>query len=92
MLHACPSGSGSTSSSGYSSPLGFPTFAMGSPLQGRLSFVLDRNEGLASPFGSGTLVSSWLDLPPLCAAFLRALSLRVYYQVVLAVSINFGCP
>ena len=28
-------------------------------------FVLDRNEGLVSPFGSGTLVSSWLDLPPL---------------------------
>ena len=45
-----PSGSGSTGSSGYSSPLGFPTFAMGSPLRGRGLFVLDRNEGLVSPF------------------------------------------
>ena len=66
-----PSGSGSTGSSGYSSPLGFPTFAMGSPLWGRELFVLDRNEGLVSPFGSGTLVSSWLDLTPLSAASLR---------------------
>ena len=65
---------------------------MGSPLQGRGSFVLDRNEGLVSPFGSGTLVSSWLDLTPLYAAFLCALSLRVYCQVVLAVYITFGCP
>ena len=30
-----PSGSWSTGSSGFSSPLGFPTFAMGSPLRGR---------------------------------------------------------
>ena len=50
-----------------SSPLGFPTFAMGSPLRGRGLFVLDRNEGLVPPFGSGTLVSSWLDIPPLSA-------------------------
>ena len=35
---------------------------MGSPLRGRGLFVLDRNEGLVSPFGSGTLVSSLLDL------------------------------
>ena len=62
-----PSGSLSTGSSVFSSPLGFPTFTMGSPLQGRGLFVLDRNEGLVSPFGSGTLVSSWLDLPPLSA-------------------------
>ena len=62
-----PSGSGSTGSSDYSSPLGFPTFAMGSPLRGRGLFVLDRNEGLVSPFRSGTLVSSWLDLTPLSA-------------------------
>ena len=41
-----PSGSWSTCSSGSSSPLGFPSFAMGSPLRGRGSFVLDRNEGL----------------------------------------------
>ena len=82
-----PSGSGSTGSSGYSSPLGFPTFAMGSPLQGRGLFVLDRNEGLVFPFGSGTLVSSWLDLTPWSAASLRALSLRVCCQVVLAVSL-----
>ena len=63
-----PSGSGSTGSSGYSSPLGFPTFAMGSPLRGRGLFVLDRNEGVVSPFGSGPLVSSWLDLKPLSVA------------------------
>ena len=62
-----PSGSWCTGSSGFSSPLGFPTFAMGSPLRGRGLSVLDRNEGLVSPFGSGTLVSSWLDLPPLSA-------------------------
>ena len=41
---------------------------MGSPLRGRGLFVLDRNEGLVSPFGSGTLVSSWLDLMRLSAA------------------------
>ena len=39
---------------------------------GRGLFVLDRNKGLVSPFGSGTLVSSWLDLTPLSAASLRA--------------------
>ena len=49
VLHP-PSGSWSTCSSGYSSPLGFPTFAMGSPLRGRGSIVLDRNEGFVSPF------------------------------------------
>ena len=58
-----PSGSwSSTCSSGSSSPLGFPTFAMGSPLRGRGSFVLDRNEGLVFPFGSGALVS-FMDGP-----------------------------
>ena len=64
-----PSGSGSTGSSGSSSPLGFPTFAMGSPLRGRGLFVLDRNEGVVPPFESGPLVSSWLDLQPasICA-------------------------
>ena len=87
-----PSGSWSTGSSGYSSPLGFPTFAMGSPLQGQGLFVLDRNEGLVSSFGSGPLVSSWLDLTPLSAASLRALSIRVCCQMVLTVSVSFGCP
>ena len=87
-----PLGSWSTGSSGYSSPLGFPTFAMGSPLRGRGSFILNRNEGLVSPFGSGTLVSSWLDLTPLYGAFLCALSFRMCCQVVLAVSMTFGCP
>ena len=57
-----PSGSWSACSSGSSSPLGFPTFAMGSPLLGRGSFVLDRSEGLVYPFGSGALVS-FLDGP-----------------------------
>ena len=61
------SGSFYTGSCGFSSPLGLPTFAMGSSLWGRGQFVLDRNEGLVSPFGSGTLVSSWLDIPPLSA-------------------------
>ena len=46
---------------------GLPTFAMGSPLRGRGLLVLDRNEGLVSPFGSGTLVGSWLAIPPLSA-------------------------
>ena len=62
-----PSGSGYTGSFGFSSPLGFPTFAMGSPLRGRGLSVLDRNEGLVSPLRSGTLVRSWLDYPPLSA-------------------------
>ena len=53
-----PSGSGYTGSSAFSSLLGFPTFAMWSPLRGRGLFVLDRNEGLVSPFGSGPLISS----------------------------------
>ena len=34
---------------------------------GRGLLVLDRNEGLVSPFGSGTLVGSWLAVPPLSA-------------------------
>ena len=80
-----PSGSWYTGSCGFSSPLGFPTFVMGSPLRGRGKFVLDRNEGLVSPFGSGTLVGSWLDIPPLLA-----LSLRVCCQVVLTVSLPLG--
>ena len=87
-----PSSSGSTGSSGYSSPLGFPTFAMGSSLRGRDLFVLDRNEGVVSPFGSGPLVSSWLDLQPLSAASLRALSLRVCCRMVLHMSVSFGFP
>ena len=64
-----PLGSWYTGSCGFSSPLGFPTFAMGSPLQGRGLFVLDRNVGLVSPFWSGTLDSSWLALQPLSAGF-----------------------
>ena len=87
-----PSGSGSTGSSGHSSPLGFPTFAMGSPLQGRGLFVLDRNEGVVALFGSGPLVSSWLGLKPLSAASLRALSLRVCCRMVLHMSVSFDCP
>ena len=87
-----PSGAGSTGSSGSSSPLGFPTFAMGSPLRGRGLFVLDRNEGVMPPFESGPLVSSWLDLQPLSAASLRALSLRVCCRMVLHMSVGFGCP
>ena len=47
-----PAGSSSACPGGFSSPLWFPPFVMGSPLWGRGSFVLDRNEGLESPFGS----------------------------------------
>ena len=72
--------------------MGFPTFAMGSPLRGRGLLVLDRNERVVPPFGSGTLVSSWLDLKPLSAASLCALSLRVYGRMVLYMSVSFGCP
>ena len=61
---------------------------MGSPLLGRGLFVLGRNEGIVSPFGSGTLVDSWLAFTPLSAASLRALSFRVCCQV-LAVSVSF---
>ena len=49
-----PTCSGSAKSGGFSSPLWLTTFAMGSPLQGRGLFVLDRNEGLVCfifPFG-----------------------------------------
>ena len=46
-----------------------PYLRDGSPLRGRGLFVLDRNEGLVSPFGSGTLDSSWLALQPLSAGF-----------------------
>ena len=66
----CPSptsGSWYAGSCGFSSPLGLPTFVMGSPLRDRGLLVLDRNEGFVSPFGSGMLVSSWLDIPPLFA-------------------------
>ena len=55
-----PSGSGYTGSFGFSSPLGFPTFAMGPPLRDRGLSVLDRNEGLVSPLRSDTLsVPGW---------------------------------
>ena len=69
-----------------------PYLRVGSSLRGRGLFVRDRNEGVVSPFGSGSLVSSWLDLTPLSAASLRALSLRVCCQMVLLVSVSFGCP
>ena len=85
-----PSGSCSPCSSGSSSPLWFPTFAMESPLRGRGSFVLDRNEGLVSPFGSEWSVS-WLGLEPLYEASLRTLFLWVCFQVVLTVDVSFGC-
>ena len=41
-----PAGSGSAGSCGFSSPIWFTTFAMGSPVRGRGWFVLDWNEGL----------------------------------------------
>ena len=57
-----PTGSSSPCSGGFSSPLWFSTFVMGSPLQGRGYLILDRNEGLVSPFRSGVMVS-FLDGP-----------------------------
>ena len=71
---------------------GVPYLRDGSPLRGRGLFVLDRNEGVVSPFRSGPLVSSWLDLKPLSAVSLRTLSLRVCCRVVLHMSVSFGCP
>ena len=50
---------------------------MGSPLRGRGFFVLDRNEGFVSPFGSGTVMYSWLTFTPLSAASLRLVPLSV---------------
>ena len=44
-----------------------PYLRDGVPLRSRGLFVLDRYEGLISPFGSGPLVSSWLALPLLSA-------------------------
>ena len=64
---------------------------MGSPLRGRGSFVLDRNEGLVSPFGSGVWSVSWLGRGPLSAASMHTLFLWVGFQVVLAVDMGFGC-
>ena len=49
-----PDCSGSASSGGFSSHLRFTPFAMGAPLRGRGSFVLDPNEGVVCfsfPFG-----------------------------------------
>ena len=43
-----PACSGSASYCGFSSPIWFITFTMGSPLRGRGLFVLDRNAGLPS--------------------------------------------
>ena len=73
VLHP-PSGSSSPCSCGSSSPLGLPTFEMGSPLLGRGSFVLDRIEGSVSPFGSGVWSVSWLGRRPLSEASLRPCS------------------
>ena len=64
----------------------------GHPCGVEVWFVLDRNEGVVPPFGSGPLVSSWLDLQPLSAASLRALSLRVCCRMVLHMSVGFCCP
>ena len=87
-----PSGSGYTGSSAFSSLLGFPTFAMGSPLRGRGLFVLDRNESLVSSIWVRS-TSQFLTGPPnsVCG-YLHTLSLRVCCQVVLAVSFTFGFP
>ena len=71
---------------------GVPYLRDGVTPAGSRLFVLDRNEGVVSPFGSGPLVSSWLDLKPLSAASLRALSLRVCCRMVLHMSVCFGCP
>ena len=91
MLPACPSGSGYTGSFGFSSPLGFPTFAMGSPLRGRGWSVLNQNEGLVSIEVRYT--GQFLAEPPASVCgYLRARSLRVCYQVVLTVFLTFSSP
>ena len=95
-----PACSGSASPSGFSSPLWFTPFAMGSPLQGRGLFVLDRNEGLVTIWvrclGQFTPLldlrfslvlrpfSFWMGFEPLSEDSLRALSLQVCFLVVLA--------
>ena len=77
----------------FSYNLGFPTFAMGSPLRGRGLFVLDRNKGLVSSFGSGTLVISWLALTPLSAASARPVLRCVReLRLSLASSSVLHCP
>ena len=45
-VHRSPAGSGCAGSCGFSSPIWFSTFAMGSPLGVAAGFILDRNEGL----------------------------------------------
>ena len=58
-----PACSGFTGSCGFSSPIWFTPFAIGSPLWGRGWFVLDRNEGFVCfpfPFGA---VSSCCHCP-----------------------------
>ena len=61
-----PACSGCAGSCGVSSPIGFATFAMGSPLRGRGWWVLDRNEGLVCfSFPSGLIlrdvVTLWVE-------------------------------
>ena len=82
-----PSGSWYTGSCGFSSPLGFPTFAMGS------RFVCPRSERRFSLSVWVGYTSQFLAGPPASVCgYLRALSLRVCCQVVLAVSLTFGYP
>ena len=87
-----PLGSWFTGSCGFSSPLGFPTFAMGSPLRGR-RIVCPRSERRFSLSIWVRYTGQFLAGPPASVCgFLRALFLRVCCQVVLSVSLTFGYP
>ena len=86
-----PLGSGSTGSSGYSSPLGFLPSRCGHPC--RVEVCLSSIETKASCPRLGRVhwsVLSWTSR--LCLRRLCAPSLRVCCQVVLAVSVSLGCP
>ena len=78
-----PAGSGWAGSCGFSSPLWFSTFAMGSPLRGRGWSLLDRNEGLACfsfPFGMFLHVPTVLRLgPPYASCVLVGSHLYAHY-------------
>ena len=87
-----PLGSWYTGSCGFSSPLGFPTLAMGSPPAGS-RIVCPQSERRFSLSIWVRCTGQFLPGPPVSVCrFLRALFLRVCCQVVLAVSLPFGYP
>ena len=86
-----PLGSWYTGSCGFSSPLGFPTFAWGHPWGSRI--VCPRSERRFSLSIWARYTGQFLAGPPASVCrYLRALFLRVCCQVVLTVSLTFGSP